>query len=84
MLFPYLVRAFCTTTQPKVLFQYHNHVVKTILNKPESLNSTDIDMIKAIHNEVLKWRQDPNLKVLFISSKHNLNAFRTGCALQRS
>lgn len=64
-----LLRPFSSSnvTSP-VIFEYHQNSVKTILNKPKSLNALDMEIIRTLQSEIQKWNNSPNIKVSSSSS----------------
>jgi len=51
------------STHPTASGKQLGHIT---LNKPKSLNALDLSMVQAIHKQLLGWREDDNIAVVFI------------------
>ena len=65
----HLKASFSAVSEASVFFEYHKNVCKVTLNRPKALNSLDLEMIRLLQAEMIKWTQDPNLKVNNITFK---------------
>lgn len=46
------------TTEPEVLFERHGEAGVILLNRPKALNALTLDMVRAIHPQLIAWAQD--------------------------
>lgn len=53
-----------TSTDDLVLYDYNKNICRVTLNKPKALNSLDLQMVKNLQDEVIKWKQNSDLKVI--------------------
>ncbi len=49
--------------QSAVIFDNCGKLVNAILNKPNTLNAIDLDIIRTLTPEIAKWNQSPQIKV---------------------
>ena len=64
-------------SEDKVLFEIKNSVGIIILNSPKSLNSLDTQMCKSIHDKMIAWADDLDIKVVLLKSSSD-KAFCAG------
>ena len=51
-----------------ILFETHHAVGKIILNRPQALNALSDDMFLAMRDQLKKWHDDQNIKIIVIKS----------------
>jgi enoyl-CoA hydratase/carnithine racemase len=55
--------------QTGVLIEEKNGIGKITLNRPQALNSLNAEMVKAVYNQLLEWKKDPDIALLLIEGE---------------
>lgn len=61
----------------KIIANEHGNIGHLQLNKPKALNAIDLDMIKILFAQLMKWRNDESIAAVFIDSSID-KAFSAG------
>lgn len=67
---------------PEILFDVRGRAGLVTLNRPAALNALTLDMVRALHPQLLAWREDPRIERIILRGSGD-RAFSAGGDIRR-